>query len=452
MQSVSKKNPAKLSDFSSNKLAYAPNALPIKTDTSFLKENVGKASSISTENSSIKLSTMSPMAEKKSITKSNSAKVSKPVKIMSHQATVSTHLVKQNKMVDSLKYSINQMKPTAIHMSSSSNNSALHSRMASTKIYKRESPEIKTGNPANIIRFASHQVTAHNVKPTIIKIDSQPHFNTDSTPIPVFTKTVFKLSAASTVKLLKSIATKNISMTKTAVENRPHSITNGQPANAKTHSETYSLKTIEPTRTIGQGKYSNSNNIREFATIPISASYNNGITNKNPANINGVSPNRMSGENFSTRLASKTNLGSGIKPRPYANFSGKKEVQSTGVHRIAKVPIQQIITDETASASAEELKQLRREFSRTVREKIARAKVFPNFRGRREFEGKPVVAFTINRSGILTKCSIVRSSGHRILDTSALESVKKAVPYPAIPDKLDDESINLKLTISYTLK
>ena len=452
MQSVPKKNPANLSDYTRNELAYTPNASAIKTDTSVLKERVGKSSSVITENFSIKLSAISPMTEKKTITRSNSVIASKPMKIMSHEPTISTQGVAPNKMVDSPKYSINQMKPTAIHTSSSSNNSALHSRMTSTKTNKKESPDVKTGNPANIISLVSYQVPSPNVKPAIIKINSQPHFSTDSRPIPVFNKTVSKLFAASNVKPVPSIETKSIAVTKTALEYRSQSTSNGQPAKVKPHSETYSVKSIEPTGTIGHGKYSKSNDIRKFTTTPIFASNNNGITNKNPANVYGISPKKYSGDTFSTRLAAQANLNSGVKPRRYVNFSGKTEIHSRSVDRIASVPIQQIITDEIASTSEEELKQLRKEFSRTVREKIARAKVFPKFKGRREFEGKPVVAFTINRSGVLTKCSIVRSSGHRILDRSALESVKKAVPYPAIPDKLDDESINLKLTISYTLK
>lgn len=156
----------------------------------------------------------------------------------------------------------------------------------------------------------------------------------------------------------------------------------------------------------------------------------------------------------STNLAREAGSAvSSIKP---AQVEGFNRTVTGGSSRfpviVAAVPQNFIKSDQDGKSSAEELKQLKANFTSEVRERIALVKMYPRRARSRGFEGQPVVAFTLSRNGGLTKYSIVESSGHQILDKSALESVKKAVPYPPIPDKLDIEFINLKLPISYILK
>jgi len=102
--------------------------------------------------------------------------------------------------------------------------------------------------------------------------------------------------------------------------------------------------------------------------------------------------------------------------------------------------------------SGDELTKILGEYTRKVRDKIAQVKRFPRLARDRGYEGQPVVAFTLNKDGSLLGYSLAVTSGHSILDKSALETVKKAVPYPGIPGKLNLETINLKLPISYILQ
>ena len=105
-----------------------------------------------------------------------------------------------------------------------------------------------------------------------------------------------------------------------------------------------------------------------------------------------------------------------------------------------------------SNISGDELTKILGEYTRKVRDKIAQVKRFPRLARDRGYEGQPVVAFTLKKDGSLLDYSLAVTSGHSILDKSALETVKKAVPYPGIPGKLNLETINLKLPISYILQ
>ena len=178
---------------------------------------------------------------------------------------------------------------------------------------------------------------------------------------------------------------------------------------------------MAPSGTVELAAYSNSGTLQRNWITPISA--------LNSANPNYISPVYMTA--FQQKRSSV--------------YSSKPAI-------MASLPHKTINKNNSDAAAMIELKSLRRDFTKRVRERIALVKKYPNIARRRGFEGQPVVAFTIGRDGALTKHSIATSSGHRVLDRSALESVKKAAPYPRIPDKLELQSINLKLPISYILK
>jgi len=60
-------------------------------------------------------------------------------------------------------------------------------------------------------------------------------------------------------------------------------------------------------------------------------------------------------------------------------------------------------------------------------------------RGRDGASGAGVVLFRIERSGRLLDASVARSAGSRTLDRAALDVVRRAAPFPAIPEGLPDE-------------
>lgn len=107
--------------------------------------------------------------------------------------------------------------------------------------------------------------------------------------------------------------------------------------------------------------------------------------------------------------------------------------------------------DETEIAS-EVLEKILNEFYAKVGRQISYAKIYPEFARERGYQGKTLVAFRINRDGKILSLSVNRSSGHEILDEAALESVKKAGPYPPIPGELKQSVLSFVIPISYALR
>lgn len=78
-------------------------------------------------------------------------------------------------------------------------------------------------------------------------------------------------------------------------------------------------------------------------------------------------------------------------------------------------------------------------------------KEYPDEVKKQKFEGKVVVAFAIGRSGKLLSSSIRKSSGNRLLDQAALDTLARASPFPPLPDSLQRESLKISVPIDYTL-
>ena len=65
-----------------------------------------------------------------------------------------------------------------------------------------------------------------------------------------------------------------------------------------------------------------------------------------------------------------------------------------------------------------------------IRRQIERAKVYPETARRRHQEGTVELRFRIAPDGLVEAVEIVRSSGHELLDESATQTIRRAVPYP----------------------
>jgi protein TonB len=68
---------------------------------------------------------------------------------------------------------------------------------------------------------------------------------------------------------------------------------------------------------------------------------------------------------------------------------------------------------------------------------IERAKTYPVLARKRGMEGTVYVSFRINKSGSPDEIEILKSSGHRILDSATVKVIKKAGPYPHIKNRVE---------------
>jgi len=72
-----------------------------------------------------------------------------------------------------------------------------------------------------------------------------------------------------------------------------------------------------------------------------------------------------------------------------------------------------------------------------LRERIARALVYPAAARRRGWQGRVVVAFTLLRDGRVREVRVVATSGFGSLDRSAVAAVLAAAPFPAPAEELE---------------
>jgi len=83
---------------------------------------------------------------------------------------------------------------------------------------------------------------------------------------------------------------------------------------------------------------------------------------------------------------------------------------------------------------------------------VAKAKYYPRMARKRGFEGKPIVAFTLGKKGDLIDLKIIEASIYDLLNEAALETIRRGIPYPPIPEPLGKNSISFNLPISYILE
>ena len=121
--------------------------------------------------------------------------------------------------------------------------------------------------------------------------------------------------------------------------------------------------------------------------------------------------------------------------------------------KLAALP-RKLVQSPSADRNAPEadLNGLRGLFTGKVRQQVANAKYYPRIARRRGMEGRPVIAFTLDKGGRLMEVDLARTSGYQLLDQAALEAVNQGAPYPEIPAELKTDTFQFKLPISFVLK
>lgn len=82
---------------------------------------------------------------------------------------------------------------------------------------------------------------------------------------------------------------------------------------------------------------------------------------------------------------------------------------------------------------------------------LARHKTYPDWARDQGVEGRASVAFTLDRSGQVTFVSLASSSGSTILDQATLAMVRRATPFPPMPDG-GPASMSFTAAIRYDLR
>jgi protein TonB len=92
------------------------------------------------------------------------------------------------------------------------------------------------------------------------------------------------------------------------------------------------------------------------------------------------------------------------------------------------------------------------EFQKMIYKKINSAKEYPYQAKLSGMEGTVKVSFVVKRDGSVSDIKVVNSSGYKILDDSAVDTVKKAEPYSPFPQSVEANSLRVSVEIVYRLK
>ena len=94
----------------------------------------------------------------------------------------------------------------------------------------------------------------------------------------------------------------------------------------------------------------------------------------------------------------------------------------------------------------------RTRFLARVLARIEKAKRYPVQARRKKIEGTAKVEFMLSAQGKILSVTVLSSSGNLSLDKEALAMVRRAGPYPRIPEELGLAEMKLSLPITFHLE
>ncbi len=135
----------------------------------------------------------------------------------------------------------------------------------------------------------------------------------------------------------------------------------------------------------------------------------------------------------------------------------EKIAAETSVQAMQQAPINAAQQSAEGISAAENQKPLnindkatKRYLAKLMRH-LQRYKQYPALLKKNHVEGKPVVRFSINKSGQVTKLEVKRHTQYAELDQAAMEVFRRASPLPKIPSELERETLTMSLPIEYSL-
>lgn len=83
--------------------------------------------------------------------------------------------------------------------------------------------------------------------------------------------------------------------------------------------------------------------------------------------------------------------------------------------------------------------------------RLERVKRYPSAARVRRIQGVAYVRFRVDRQGRLLFATLQRSSGNALLDEAAMDTIRRAQPFPAIPDDRPTE-IEISVPVEFYLR
>ncbi len=86
-----------------------------------------------------------------------------------------------------------------------------------------------------------------------------------------------------------------------------------------------------------------------------------------------------------------------------------------------------------------------------IKNKIQNVWVYPQEAVQTGQQGRLLILFSIDKNGNLVRLKLIRSSGYPLLDKAALQAVRDASPFPALPKRFNLDVLNIYATFEYDL-
>lgn len=91
------------------------------------------------------------------------------------------------------------------------------------------------------------------------------------------------------------------------------------------------------------------------------------------------------------------------------------------------------------------------DFHNMVKQRIEEARRYPLWAKKKGIQGITRISFTVMPDGTCRDIKIAGSSGSEILDHEALETLERAEPFPAVPEKISKSPVTLEVGIVFSL-
>lgn len=122
------------------------------------------------------------------------------------------------------------------------------------------------------------------------------------------------------------------------------------------------------------------------------------------------------------------------------------------VEVVVEEPVEKFETSEEKTEIVEPAQEAMFRYQDMVKQKIEEVRRYPPWAKRHGIEGEALIKFAILSNGLCRDIEIIRSSGSKILDGEAVDTVKRASPFPPVPEEIDSSLVRMELSIVFTLK
>lgn len=150
-----------------------------------------------------------------------------------------------------------------------------------------------------------------------------------------------------------------------------------------------------------------------------------------------------------------------ISQKPLPALSAPVSLEHDSIKKPVSAPVAVVKSEPVAEGPAVEHKlsikkpdrnaAIESGYSSLIRARLERNKEYPAMARRGRIEGVVVVTFQIEHDGSVSSVKVLRSSGHTLLDKSALRTVHVSAPFPVPPDSMKNGAAGFSLPLIFKL-